>query len=51
MLLFLLETTNKLRCDAFRLGTIYVIGLIHNSILETIVSGEELHYNELVLEV
>ena len=42
--------SNKLRGDAIRLGTIYVCVVTQNEILETILSREELHNYEFILE-
>ena len=39
-----------MRGDAIRLGTIYICSVTQNEILGTILSIEELHYDEFILE-
>ena len=41
------KTSNNLRGDAIRLGSVYVFSVTHNEIMETLFSREELHYNDL----
>ena len=43
------KASNKLGGDAIILVTIYICGVTKNEILETILSREELNYNEFIL--
>ena len=45
------RASNNLRSDLIRLGNVYVCDKSHNEILETILSREELNYDEFILEV
>ena len=43
------RASNNLRVDLIMLGYVYVYNHIHDEILETSFSREELHYDEFIL--
>ena len=45
------RSSNTLRCDAIRLGAVYVCDKLHHEIIATIFSTEELNCDEFILEV